>query len=114
MEFDLQELAQWLAEEGLMSKPFYDFTQEEIEALCEQVHKSTVFTIYSPSFIDELGVLNIPENAPPKERYWEGGMKVIGLLEKLGASDEVKRRYRPQYENGFTSDSIIGFGKQES
>ena len=105
MEFNLQELALWLASNNLMEKPFFNFTQEEIESLCEQVHRSTVVPIYSPSFIDERGTLNIPGNAPPEERYWDGGMKVIDLLEKLGASEEIKRRYRPQYENGVITKS---------
>ncbi|MCP3942589.1 MAG: hypothetical protein GY710_14030 [Desulfobacteraceae bacterium] len=103
MEIDLTIIGSWLIENNLMNKPFQDLTEPEINALCEQVHFSTLNPVYSPPYIDETGTLYIPQNAHPIHRYWEsGGQSIEKTLQAMGVSDEIMDRYVRKEAGGLT------------
>lgn len=47
-------------------------------------------------YLKENGELIIPNNAPAKYRWWDGGQSVKETLEELEASEEVIERYISQ------------------
>lgn len=53
-------------------------------------------TTESMPYLKENGELIIPNNAPAKYKWWDGGQSVKETLEELEASQEVIERYVSQ------------------
>lgn len=100
MSFDLQKIALWLRDRELLHKSFFEFSEGEVVALCEQVFAAA----REPPFIAppsiKGGELHIPLNAPKKYRYWQGGQSLEKTLRELGADETTLRAYlhgEPKY-----------------
>jgi hypothetical protein len=92
MKINYQEFAKQLERKGMLDR-FKNFNKLELKWLAEMVWESTEGGFGIP-YIDN-GTLVIPFDAPAKYRWWQGGQTIAETLEELGASEEIKQKYRP-------------------
>lgn len=92
MKINYQEFAKQLERKGMLDR-FRNFNKLELKWLAEMVWESTEGGFGVPHIDNET--LVIPFDAPAKYRWWQGGQAIAETLEELGASEEIKQKYRP-------------------
>ena len=94
---DLPKLAEHITKLGIMSKPFYECTQEEIEGLCQAVMNSFDDTVPPTGWVSPCivaGELVISVNSHPKYHWWKPkGQPIADTLLELAAPFEVAKKY---------------------
>lgn len=96
---DLPKLAERIEGLGIMRKPFFDLTLEEVQSLvsavmsCPHVDQIPADGWGKPRIED--GELIVPFDAHPSNRWWEpGGKSIEEILQEANAPQEMIDNYR--------------------
>ncbi|MFO0792579.1 MAG: hypothetical protein U0586_00785 [Candidatus Brocadiaceae bacterium] len=82
-------------------KCFKERKKELIEYLRTETQVKPQENIQSQGkpYISNRGTLVTPCYCEPKYRWWAGGMSIENILNELGASEEIKKKYRFPYQD---------------